>query len=862
MADDISFAAVMDTGNFDAGTEIITGALRHIGTVAVDALFSAGAAVASFIGDSFAGALEAEQNMARLGQVIESTGGIAGVTVREAEALADEFKNLAGGSDDAVISIIDMGLRMGTISEEMMPAFIQSTLDLGAVMGDAGRASQLMARAVEDPVGVLGALRKAGILVNETTEAQIKAMVKSGDTAGAYALLMGRVEEATAGAAETMAMTTAGQWAIFTETVADAGETIVGAFLPAIMSIGGPILETVVPAISELAGAIGTLFTSLLSGDGSDAFSVLVQNFGLTVTQAQAVFAVIDMLSLGFQNFIGFIQSNMPLMQETFTTVWTAIQGVLAVVGDFVTVTLMPALAMIWGEIGIQLPTAQQTFESVMAGIVAATQMVSDFITNVLVPVMTAAVDWVVTNWPAIEATATEVWTQVQAAIQTATDYINGILATFLPQMTTNVQTTLTGLTAFWDEHGAQIMAIVETSFNTMATVIAAVLGIIGATVTTSLTLLSGLFAATMQAVNGDWSGAWDTITATIVAALNGILAFVNTDLASFQSSWTSNWEMARTIVSTAWANMGTAISDSLTTILANIVNTITQIVDNFQAIDWVGVGSALINNIASGIGNAVGNLIGAAQSAASNAYNAILDALHMHSPSPMLIAVGEQVGADLSRGLAQSESQVSFASRSMGDSIVSGLGLSAVCAEIASGAYDIGNDCLPDALSSGVAAATGKVIGTVYQYLGEPILGALDNIGTQAVTAGQNIAVGLSNGMSGAVDMVSYMMGQAGQAAANSYVAPIAEAVDMITYMMGNIPTPPVLAPQTGGFSFSGQPPTTAPPSLSTGGTRTSGTSYINNDSRQFNLNVSTNRNMQNVGSEFATMQTLAGLT
>lgn len=640
----------LGAGIIGAAGDAIGGALSAMADLALSAASAAGAALIDFFSDSFAGALEAEQTIARLGQVIESTGGIAGVTIGEAEALADEFKHLAGGSDDAVLSIIDMGLRMGTIGEEEMPAFIQTTLDLGTVMSDAGKAAQLMARAQEDPVGVLGALRKAGILVNETTEAQIKAMVASGDTAGAYAILMDRVGEATAGAAETMAGTASGQWAIFTETIADAGESIMMAFLPALNGILSS-LTPLIPIVDMVAGSIATFFETVLAGgDVGLAFD----NLAGAVYRAFGPEAGLMVMQFGdfIMGIYDFVVANWPLMQATFTTVFTAIQGVLTVLSDFVTLTLMPALATIWDQTNIQLPTAQATFESVMAGIVVATQVVSDFITNVLVPVMTAAVDWVVANWPAIQATAIEVWTQVQTAINTAVVFIQGLLDAFLPQITTNVQTTLSGLTAFWDEHGAAIMAIVQTNFENMAAFISVTLGIIGVTVSTTLTLLSGLFATTMQLINGDWTGAWTTIKSTITAALDGILALVGQDLASFTGIWTSNWEMAVTILTAAWDSIIAAIFSAG----ISIISTLNTLVGNMLAafdIPWANIGISIITNIGNGIASAAGTLAQQAADAAYSAYQAMLDALGIHSPSDQLVAIGEQFNTDVARGIA-----------------------------------------------------------------------------------------------------------------------------------------------------------------------------------------------------------------
>lgn len=639
---------------FDAGASLIESAGGIIGDAlggmvdaALDLASSAGSALVDFFADSFSGALEAEQTIARLGQVIESTGGVAGVTVSEAEALADQFKGLAGGSDDAVLSIIDMGLRMGTISEEEMPAFIQTTLDLAAVTGDAGKAAQLMARAQEDPLGVLGALRKEGILVTESTQAQMQAMIDAGDTAGAYALLMGTVEAATAGAAETMAATTAGSWAIFTETIADAGESIVGAFLPAINSIAAPILESVVPAIESFAGVVGVAITDTVIPTITNFAASVIANFETAKAQFQPVIDAVNGLLASFA-------ASMPMIQDT---------------------------------------------------------------------------------------------------VQTMSDFVIAQFNTLSPTLIANVTSTLTSLTAFWTAHGDEIMAVIAFAFE-----------FISATVGTTLTLISGLIASTMQVINGDWSGAWATIQATLTTSMNSILAIVGTDLDTFTSTWTTNWEMAQTIVETVWGNMLTSITTFInniitaissailsflgtwqtnwtsaqtivTTVLGNMLTNVGAAVANmvtaFTSTDWGAVGSNVISNIVGAINNAAGSLAQSAADAAWNAYQAMLNALGMHSPSPMLMQVGEDFAVNVAVGIEDNayrvaneaidlaatavdctigELQASIpavenTARGVGDAIVRGINFDGVCEQVGDAAYQIGASCINDALNKGAGA-------------------------------------------------------------------------------------------------------------------------------------------------------------
>src|SRR3989304_216174 len=138
-------AAEIAGGGLDVLSEIATGALRRVGEGAAGALG------------------EAAQALARLNRVIDSTGGIAGLTSEAAQVLADKFATLAGGSGDVVLAIEEMALRMGTVSAEEMPGFIQTTLDLAAVTGiDAVAAAPTPRPAPGDPDFALNPLPRMG----------------------------------------------------------------------------------------------------------------------------------------------------------------------------------------------------------------------------------------------------------------------------------------------------------------------------------------------------------------------------------------------------------------------------------------------------------------------------------------------------------------------------------------------------------------------------------------------------------------------------------------------------------------------------------------------------------------------------
>lgn len=278
-------------GGINVFQEIAVGALRRVGEAAVEWMGRAAGAVRDFVDQSFQGAIEDEQILTRLNQTIKSTGGIAGVSSSDALALADSFHILAGGSDDAVLALIQVGLQLGTISEEEMPAFIQTSLDLGAVMGSATEAARLLAFAEEQPTQALRRFRMANILFTDSETAAIKSMEEAGNTAGAFAVIMDKVSLATSGAAQANLDTLGGKLGLFKTVVAESGEAILGAFLPAAHALFDATLAPAIPIIESLSSAFASLVTQIISGDAAAGFDTFRESVrtSLGETAANAV---------------------------------------------------------------------------------------------------------------------------------------------------------------------------------------------------------------------------------------------------------------------------------------------------------------------------------------------------------------------------------------------------------------------------------------------------------------------------------------------------------------------------------------------------------------------------------------------
>lgn len=332
-----------------AGSEVVTGALRRVGEVAINALGAALGKVADFAADSFKGALEAQKGMDALSASITRLGSNAPVTMAGAQELAESFKDLVGGSDDAVLAMVNMGLRFDKISADTFPQFIQQSADLAAVLGtDPVKASEILGKALQDlsvdGEGSIGRLKAAGVAFTQAQEDQIKAMVAAGDVAGAQKILLDALAETTGGAAAAAAGTMAGQMTILQETIADAGESVMLALMPTLMALAEEVIPLVLPAIASIA-AFATEF-------------------------------ITNTLVPAFQTAVAWVRENWPAIQAAIADMWTQAHPVLQAVSDFIQTVVIPAFNQAVQWVVTNWPTIYATIQTVLSRVQAFIQQV------------------------------------------------------------------------------------------------------------------------------------------------------------------------------------------------------------------------------------------------------------------------------------------------------------------------------------------------------------------------------------------------------------------------------------------------------------------------------------------------------
>lgn len=187
--------------------------------------------------------------------VIKSTGGVANVTKKHVQSLANTIESYSGFSDEAVRSGENMLLTFRNIRNETGKGnniFDQTTTilsDMSRVFGtDASQAAIRLGKALNDPIKGVTALTRVGVTFDQHQKDQIKHLVESGHLLDAQKIILKELTLEFGGSAKAFGQTAAGQFEIGKQKINDAME-----------SIGHSIVLVAGPIMQKLANGIGNI---------------------------------------------------------------------------------------------------------------------------------------------------------------------------------------------------------------------------------------------------------------------------------------------------------------------------------------------------------------------------------------------------------------------------------------------------------------------------------------------------------------------------------------------------------------------------------------------------------------------------
>lgn len=169
---------------------------------------------------------------------LKSTGGAAGKTSEQLQALASELQgNSLFGDEEILKDVTAQLLTFTNIAGKQFDRTQQAALDLATRLdGDLKSASIQLGKALNDPIANLSALSRSGIQFSNDQKAVIKSLTESGKLAEAQTIILDELEKQYGGAAEAAARAGLGPFKQLSNSIGDLTEDfaaiIVDALLP------------------------------------------------------------------------------------------------------------------------------------------------------------------------------------------------------------------------------------------------------------------------------------------------------------------------------------------------------------------------------------------------------------------------------------------------------------------------------------------------------------------------------------------------------------------------------------------------------------------------------------------------------
>lgn len=150
----------------------------------------------------FAAQAAGQKVVAQLNAAILSTGGAAGQSAEDLEALAMQLEGVSNYGHVAIESAEALLLTFTKIGGGVLPEATKAVLDMSTALGtDLTETARQVGKALEDPEAGMTRLQRVGVLFTADQKATIKALQDTGDMAGAQTIILKQLEVQFGGSA-------------------------------------------------------------------------------------------------------------------------------------------------------------------------------------------------------------------------------------------------------------------------------------------------------------------------------------------------------------------------------------------------------------------------------------------------------------------------------------------------------------------------------------------------------------------------------------------------------------------------------------------------------------------------------------
>jgi len=655
--------------------------MAAVGGTLVTAGFAAAAAGATALAGGLVSAInaasEAEKVQAQLNAVLQSTGGIAGVTADMANQLADSLSRVTMFEDEAILSAENLMLTFTNIGKDIFPTAIETALDMSQALGQDLQTSVIqLGKALQDPIIGITALRRVGVNFNDAQVEMIKGLVESGNLMEAQKMILRELQTEFGGSARAAGETFAGQLTILRNQLGNVMETIGNALLPHLKNLSSALIDVVSSAnfqqfVTELASGLANIAENVVK-----SIPVVIQKF---------------------QEFSTWLQNNKPIIAGVLTALGAAI-------AVFVYTTVIPALASmiaaaapviaIMAAIGLAGYVLYRAWTENWGGI---RDTVTNFWNNTLKPFVDQVVQWFQTSVPAViewlRGKWDEVWNAILAVVQRVQPMIDALTKAFLAAQQGD-----------WYAFGQHLREYIDLLWENVKSAFSSAWEWIKTTVTNFINDVVTKFKTT------DWAGLGKSILEGIKNGISSMISSVTSTAKEVAQAILDAIKGFLGIKSPAKAliEVGKQIIQGIIEGISDGIKTIAEAVGNLLKLfiekDWLGTGRQIVDSISSGMNANI--------SAMTNAANAIATAAAGRLSGYNWSQVGKSIASQIASGVSSNSQAIANAISGLFSSTTNNIGYNAwknvgynIVAKIAEGINEK-KGTLTSAISSLMGAA------------------------------------------------------------------------------------------------------------------------------------------------------------
>lgn len=231
---------------------------------------------------------EAEENLFRLGKVLDATGNSAGFSIGTLQSWAAEIQRTTQFSDDAALSMFRVVAGFRNIKGDVFTDTAKAAMDFAVVMGtDLPAAAETLASAINNPIRGMQTLARSGVVLTDAQRAMVEELVASNRVMEAQKILLGAINATIGGASAGALDTYRGAWANVGNQIGEVVETIGAAFIPTLKDLAGWITAQM-PTIQAWATALSTSIQSI-AGEWIPWMIGKVEGMATSIGEAVAV---------------------------------------------------------------------------------------------------------------------------------------------------------------------------------------------------------------------------------------------------------------------------------------------------------------------------------------------------------------------------------------------------------------------------------------------------------------------------------------------------------------------------------------------------------------------------------------------